>query len=98
MQLYMYLHVLCRLAVALKFYGSTSEAFFAGDLLGFSPATVHNYIDIVSAAIIKRLLPLHVRLPNDQQVRNLALQFKNLRPGQHPYCIGALDGKLFRVP
>ena len=87
-----------RLATVLLRLGSTGEGWMTGDLMGYSEATVSQSVLPVCQAIVDVLGPLHVRMPDDSEIMRKIEKFETERKGQHPMCLGAVDGKLFFIP
>ena len=69
-----------RVAIALYFYSGTCDYRTISNLFGIGQSTVCNILHAVSEAIVLKLLPKIIRLPNEIEVQTIIREFKEI-PG-----------------
>lgn len=79
-----------KVAICLYKLKSKCEYPVVSNVFGFSPASVCNFFHDVVSAIVKRLTPLHIKMPNAIEAKVISEEFR--QTNGFPQTIGCIDG------
>ena len=84
-----------RVAIALYFYSGTCDYWTISNLFGIGRSTVCNILHAVSEAIVEKLLPNVISLPNEIEVQTIIRKFEEI--SGFPQAVGAIDWCHIRI-
>lgn len=79
-----------KVAICLYKLKSCSEYQVVANLFGFSKASVCTFVHSVVKAIVSKLTPLHIKMPNSAEASHISQEFQKITG--IPQIIGAIDG------
>ncbi|KAL3854249.1 hypothetical protein ACJMK2_013523 [Sinanodonta woodiana] len=81
-----------KLAVFLKYIGSTDTLLIIGQLFNLTEYSVIKARREVTEAILNRLLSTTIKWPTPQELNNVTNEFNNITAQNFPGIVGAMDG------